>query len=118
LHIYSLPPIDLFQGALTMTEAALQGECWGPKGVARQAEALIDQLLPALDGFREAGWEGDYSEGPFFFAVPRVEVEMAWGVIVKQNNNGTTFVASPYPFPWLEQFAAGVLRSARGEGEG
>ena len=55
----------------------------------------------------EAGWEGDPKRGaewPLCRASPgqlrrcSVHYMIAW----KQDNNGTTFVASPFPLPWLE----------------
>ena len=60
----------------------------------------------------EAGWEGDIREGPYVTVVPDGEsgglspVIIAW----KQDNNGTTFVASPFPLPWVskEAFAVAV----------
>jgi hypothetical protein len=29
------------------------------------------------------------------------DTEFAYGFVWKQDNNGTTFVASPVPMPWL-----------------
>ena len=50
------------------------------------------------------GWEGDIRKGsgPFISLIPSKdgcsgEIIIAW----KQDNNGQTFVASPYALPWL-----------------
>ena len=58
----------------------------------------------ALELGKEAGWEGDIREGPFVSVLPEppgsysaVPFLIAW----KQDNNGTTFIASPYELPWI-----------------
>jgi hypothetical protein len=54
------------------------------------------------------GWEGDFRNGPFISAMPAEhgngysEFLIAW----KQDNNGTTFIASPFPLLWLEDDGA------------
>ncbi len=42
--------------------------------------------------------KGDTREGPFYFAVPS-DTEMALGYVLKQDNNGNCFIASPVPLP-------------------
>ena len=52
----------------------------------------------------KVGWEGDIREGPFIAGLPTNEtgndghIMIAW----KQDNNGDTFVVSPFKLPWLE----------------
>jgi len=55
---------------------------------------------------KEVDWEGDIRKGeqPYVSPLPHhddtiCEFLIAW----KQDNNGSTFVASPYPLPWLEE---------------
>lgn len=50
------------------------------------------------------GWEGDYQGGakPRVFFLPS-ENDFEYGFAWKQSNNGTTFVVSPYPLPWLDR---------------
>jgi hypothetical protein len=61
----------------------------------------------------EAEWEGDMSFGVFVSALPpddcggECPVLIAW----KQSNNGTTFVYSPRPLPWLQENAFHVIGS-------
>lgn len=53
---------------------------------------------------KKVGWEGDIREGPYIAGLPTHEtaddghIMIAW----KQDNNGDTFVVSPYKLPWLE----------------
>ena len=52
---------------------------------------------------RVRGWEGDYRAGnePRVFWLP-AESEFLYGFVWKQDNNGTIFVVSPRPLPWLD----------------
>jgi hypothetical protein len=52
-----------------------------------------------------AGWEGDFSQGPYYSGVPAEGGNNYCSVLIgwKQPNNGTTFVASEYKLPWLEK---------------
>lgn len=45
-------------------------------------------------------WEGDFRIPPRVFFLPN-EVKFEYGFVFKQDNNGTTFVISPRPLPWL-----------------
>lgn len=49
------------------------------------------------------GWEGDFRQGPRVFFLPG-EGEFEYGFVWKQDNNGTTFVVSPHPLTWLDQY--------------
>ena len=53
---------------------------------------------------KRLGWEGDIREGPYFAPLPENDTHpsaflLAW----KQDNNGATFVASPFNLPWLDK---------------
>lgn len=49
------------------------------------------------------GWDEDIRTGPFVTVIPDQEGSMPPFLIGwKQDNNGTTFVASPLRLPWLE----------------
>jgi hypothetical protein len=51
---------------------------------------------------RRVGWEGDVREGPWFCPLPAEGSDETFLIVWKQDNNGQTFVASPYRLPWLE----------------
>lgn len=51
---------------------------------------------------KDAGWEGDFSEGPVVIWLPD-ELNFSYGFVFKQTNNGTTYVVSPVPMPWLDR---------------
>jgi hypothetical protein len=53
----------------------------------------------------KAGWEGDIRGGEVFVsALPPNKIGSACPIMIawKQDNNGETFVYSPWPLPWLE----------------
>jgi hypothetical protein len=70
----------------------------------RELEAFERNLEAAKSLAKDLFWEGDFREGPFVFAIPG-DLEMRYGFLWKQDNNGTTFVLSPEPLPYLEKLA-------------
>jgi hypothetical protein len=70
-------------------------------------EALQDYEAFREEAFRmarEAGWEGDIREGPFISGLPSDADEPAGRIMIawKQDNNGETFIVSPFALSWLE----------------
>ncbi|MBC2653774.1 hypothetical protein H7F50_04260 [Novosphingobium flavum] len=63
---------------------------------------LLKRLERAKTIARQHGWEGDYRSDatPRVFFVPG-EGQFEYGFAWKQENNGTTFVASPVAMPHL-----------------
>jgi hypothetical protein len=79
---------------------------WGP----RFGELMTRFREGAQIARTRVGWEGDVrggmhsASGPFWVPIPtgdscKTEFLIAW----KQDNNGTTFVISPFALPWLEE---------------
>jgi len=111
LYCYRALPIDLWHGALTAKaliaelpdesspHVPLRGES-SPKNIAQFLRRVTELEKRAHEGFKKLGWEGDIREGPYFFCLPG-ETQLALGYMLKQDNNGTTFVASPHPLPWV-----------------
>lgn len=46
-------------------------------------------------------WDGDFRDGPFVMPV-LVELEVGYAFVWKQDNNGSTFLISPVPLPYVE----------------
>ncbi len=64
---------------------------------------LIYQSLTVLSN--KSAWEGDIREGPYVAMLPGNEYEFAnWVVLLKQNNNGSTFVVSKYKLEYLDEY--------------
>lgn len=50
---------------------------------------------------KKCGWEGDFRNTPNVFWLPSEE-SFSYGFVFKHENNGTTFIISPFPLPWIE----------------
>jgi hypothetical protein len=46
----------------------------------------------------DAGWDGDFRNDPVAFWLPD-DTEFRLGFVIKQDNNGTTYVISPFELP-------------------
>lgn len=103
LFCYNTGPIDNFYGLHTFE--SLEEEMGGPCRESVNIRSELDRLLGAcLPAFRDLGWEGDCNLGPGFFMLPDPEgATFQWGVAIKQGNNGQSFIASPFPLPYLEE---------------
>jgi len=53
-------------------------------------------------------WEGDVREGPYIAGLmpPAPGQEYTVAVALKQDNDGRTFVWSPFELPWLNEYEA------------
>jgi hypothetical protein len=73
---------------------------------ARRFGAWADAALTAAR--ERAGWDGDFRSGSELrvFYIPDDSDGLASALVWKQDNNGTTFVASPFRLPWLGEPAA------------
>lgn len=113
-HTYHIPPIDYAWGRLkTVDETAkeLGGKsAWlqlhGAYGESAPDEDIAVFLASWTDAQAEArrvGWEGDHREKPVVFWLPN-DTHFDCGFVIKQDNNGSTFVVSPHPLPHLQRF--------------
>lgn len=93
--IYERDPIDFWGGYhLVFLEDLILQKKW---------LNLIHHAMSLLD--RHSSWEKDVRMGPFIAMLPGDEIEFArWVVLVKQNNNGTTYIVSRYPLEHLNEF--------------
>lgn len=100
------PPIDYWFGALT--DKQLLDSAWDnyqDRGtIAEVCKHLAELKAKAEAAFKTIEWEGDVREGPYYFALPS-DTDLSIGYIVKQENNGNCFVASPEPLPNLDSLA-------------
>ena len=103
--VYSRNPIDFWRGWLTEKEYINK---------VIDGFDVVNAFVPvvAYVAFRDAGmklalkvgWEGDIRGEVMVSALPPLDtgsdddVMVAW----KQDNNGQTFIVSPFRLPWLE----------------
>ena len=107
LYCYHIPPIDFWFGALTGNQ--LLATVWDGyhhdwKNVAEACRKVAELKTSAEDAFKTISWEGDVREGAYYFALPN-DTDMVIGYIVKQDNNGNCFIASPEELPHLDSLA-------------
>ena len=104
LYCYHVAPIDHWTGALTAEQLLstfvkdFDGDWHAVSAFCSEMAQLEDR---AQENFKKIGWEGDLRDGPYYFSVPG-DSQMAIGYVIKQDNNGSTFVASPVPLPSLD----------------
>jgi hypothetical protein len=105
IHVYGLAPVD-FWGGWSKPEDVLTDDPHDWQGIQRSDyEAFLER---AKEIARRLGWEGDMRQGAFLAGIPdpdnsRSTFMLAW----KQDNNGSTFVASPFPLPHLGRGSSG-----------
>lgn len=109
---YAVSPIDFGWGNLkTVEETARELGSTDAYVKVMGADTLLEEgptfedFLRAWESAKEAayaeGWEGDFRHKPVVFWVP-TSTTFEFGFAFKQDNNGTTFVISPVPMPWLK----------------
>lgn len=96
-----LHTVDAFRDLVRLEDL---DRSYGGGLVMRELEAFERNFEAAKAMARDLLWEGDFREGPFVFVIPG-DLEMRYGFIWKQHNNGSTFVLSPAPLPYLEDLA-------------
>lgn len=115
LYCYGVEPVDRWIGVFSAKRLndlvvsfgeGREREKICPTEWVDLGQELARLKLEAEEAFRRIGWEGDIREGPFYFAVPHPATNsMQLGYVLKQDNNGMTFVASPVPMSWLDDDA-------------
>ena len=75
-------------------------------------ERRLDLLIAIAIAVKDAGWEGD---GTWLTApLPNPDgFDCRPMFAVKQNNNGSTFITSPFRLPWLDEWVAAPALEAR-----
>lgn len=109
MYVYSICPIDMWVGWMTEVEFIRHLKNTIEPSSVESALAEYQSLKKrAMDAAYEAGWEGDIrpDSGPFVSGIP--DPDCGWSsymIAWKQDNNGTTFIASPCQLPHLGRVA-------------
>ena len=105
---YSIPPIDLgWERLQTVEEVAANMAEEKASGIVYDQPSFFDlekffaDVEQARVLARRVGWDGDYRDRPRVFWLPD-EDDFSYGFVWKQDNNGTTYVITPHPLPWLD----------------
>lgn len=125
--LYHVPPIDFFDLSIPIKQLAKKEmedyfsedseipenfEYMTVSGIAkygpRKPLSVVDKWERAKHLIAtELSWEGDYSLEPCAFVVP-IEDGFELGFVIKQENNGCTFIASPVELPHLKSLADSI----------
>lgn len=105
MFVYQVGPVDFFSGMLPIAMAAdrAKEECGD--------EAVFDLFRFVMECARyvslakDSFWEGDIrGKELYVFAIPDADsCSQRFGLVWKQDNNGTTFICSPVELPWINQ---------------
>ena len=112
MFYYETPPIDYFAGMVTLDEFRTQVYKELPH-TFDEPEEVINDITASLEISKKffdshSCWEGDIKAGPFIFTIPDPDaVSYKEGFVWKQQNNGSSFIASPCRLPWLESYLIG-----------
>jgi len=104
-YCYCLPsPIDFGWEFLPTIEEIRAAIAATPRDCHYISVSQFEILLhTAQEAVRHQGyWEGDFRNGPVVMCLPKDE-HFEFAFVWKQDNNGTTFVASPIELPWLDE---------------
>ena len=115
IYVYSCLPIDFWHGWHPLQSLLSRSDTaryktgdWSldPSEVRKFWE--LAQILA-----KEIGWAGDIREGPFWIPLPPLTGDWTFAIAWKQDNNGDTFVASPFQLPWLHKEADRMINIYR-----
>lgn len=108
IHCYCIAPLDIWVGVFSekQLEQNLRGQNQDFYSIDdveadRRLTALEEFKHLAKKGFAEMEWDGDIGNEGYFFLPGPTETEI--GYIIKQYDNGTTYVASPERLKYLEE---------------
>ncbi len=106
--VYEFPPIDWFEGSLTLEQFVKEhvGTEDVTSVISVTAKIMEDIVSPRLSAIAEhTHWEGDMREPMRFIGLPNPDYgNLELALLIKQDNNGTTFLASPFELPWLAEY--------------
>ena len=101
---YAIPPIDFYWSKLKSPCEVIR-EMTHDFNKVDELSRFIKDLSSAMEAFKSMGWQSTVmSDGVFY--VP-FEDEFHYGFALKESDNGTTYIASPIPFPHLEEYLNG-----------
>lgn len=103
IYVYAVGPIDFWSGWLTPEEAIGPTDTAGAHEPSKIDQSDFEEFFGQAKEIARStrGWEGDIRQGPFVAGFP-VHDGGAFVVAWKQDNNGTTFIASPQRLLHLE----------------
>lgn len=100
--VYTVHPIDSgFENLKTVDETRRSIESNGD-ALGYSVEDFDDNWEAAKEAAEKHGLSGDYRHDPYVFWLP-MQDRLDYGFIVKQHENGVTYVISPCELSYLEK---------------
>lgn len=98
-------PIDLFDGLIPMNR-------WLKTATPADTAWVITAILALADAADTVGWDGDMRHLPFVGALPTRPASTPY-LVIKQDNNGDTFIVTTAGPDWIGPIAQQAAPSAR-----
>ena len=106
VHIYGLFPIDYGWDYLPLLSdiEVREGKNGGVNCLnLNRAREMLIHATPCL--VKDMNWEGDFFIPLRAILLPSGDTDMEIALVWKQSNNGNSYVVSPKPLVWLEDYA-------------
>jgi hypothetical protein len=98
MFVYRLTePIDVFDGLTSLPD-------WIRTGSAHASRWALQAILALADAAPAIGWQGDMRHLPSVGVAPDPPSVTPY-LVVKQDNNGDTFIVTTIDAPWLDTIA-------------
>lgn len=113
LYAYEINPIDFGWQYLTLVSSHRErlAKEYASEQVSTERQYLLKKLRDfeefideAMNAGETVGWEGDFRVEPHVGFLP-IDGNVTPYCVWKQDNNGDTFVVSPFEMPWLDQIS-------------
>ncbi len=102
MFVYRLTePIDIFDGLTPLPD-------WISTGSAQATRWALQAILALADAAPDIGWQGDMRHLPSAGALPTPLAAVPF-LVVKQDNNGDTFVITPTEAPSIADDAVACV---------
>jgi hypothetical protein len=105
LFVYHVGPIDDWEGWTPVQQLVPEDGTKWTEWIYR--DDAVRRWAQAMQLARQIGWEGDVRggffgpDGPWVCPLPCGDCQNDYLIAWKQDNNGSTFIASPVALPWL-----------------
>jgi hypothetical protein len=106
VFIYRLAmPLDDFDDLATLPD-------WLRDGSSASTAWILQAVLALQDAAAQVGWRGDMRHLPSV-GIPPAGTDEDPHLVVKQDNNGATFIIGNTPLPWAEALSSVQYVTAR-----
>lgn len=102
MFVYRLTePIDIFDGLTPLPQ-------WLADASPQTTQWVLQAILALADAGPDIGWDGDMRHLPSVGVIPAPPAVTPY-LVVKQDDNGATFIVTVDEAPWLTNNAAGWI---------